>query len=123
MSTNARIAIQKNENDFDVIYLHWDGYPSHAMKMLLANYNSEELATELVALGDLSGVDETLETCQAYYRDRGEDWSDVMPSPANSMEMLREDAGGDYLYVWMDGKWNASGRGNEIRNTDWAEHD
>lgn len=43
-----------------VIFCKYDGYPAHTGKMLLEHYNSHDLASSLIALGNLSMVGERL---------------------------------------------------------------
>jgi len=89
MSTNANIAIRNKNGSFDVIYLHWDGYPSDAGAILFKHYDTEEKVRELISLGNISTLgecigeqhyaglcyeadDERVTWTRAYGRDRGE---------------------------------------------------
>lgn len=56
MSTHASITVQDG-NKFKSVYLHWDGYPERALKMLQKHYNNQKLALELVNLGDISQLE------------------------------------------------------------------
>ena len=114
MSTHCGIAI-KTEQGYKTIYCHHDGYPSYMYEMLTKNYNSEELATKLVSLGDASYIEAKLEPTGAhsfdnpeegvsvfYHRDRGEPWVDVAPQLLTK-EQLRSHY--YYCYAWEDGMW------------------
>lgn len=113
MSTNAFIAVKTaddvcNPTGYDVIYLHNDGYTSYTGKTLVQKYGTPELANELVRLGDLSSIRNSLEETEAYYRDRGEvNWDDVKPQTFGNLEAVKDMAGSDYLYVYADGEWTA----------------
>jgi hypothetical protein len=83
MGTRSTIAIQNVDGTVTGIYCHWDGYLSHNGRILQENYTTEEAVRELIALGDLSSLGETVGTkhdfdrapdgvCNAYGRDRGE---------------------------------------------------
>ena len=89
MSTSAFIAREDKHGHIDSIYLHRDGYPDEAGKILYNHYNSEELVDKLLSFGDLSILGEIAETNPSYwqsnnywqndterkcvsYRDRGE---------------------------------------------------
>lgn len=88
MSTNATIAIQKENGTRTAIYLHWDRYIEAAGATLQLAYNTAEKVENLLRLGDLSilgyhtePTDEThsfenpqREVCVAYHRDRGEEF-------------------------------------------------
>ena len=116
MSTHCGIAI-KTEEGYNTIYVHSDGYPEYMWPMLTENYNSEELATKLVSLGDASYIDRLLEptsdfhkfgtpepdVCMFYHRDRGEAWEAVEPAVFTSKELFMNFY---YAYVWKDGCWN-----------------
>lgn len=58
MSTRSFIAKQIGEDQYRTIYCHSDGYLEHNGKVLLAFYNTPEQVDELLALGDLSFLDE-----------------------------------------------------------------
>lgn len=124
MSTQCGIAI-KTEKDYEVIYVHSDGYPEYMWPMLTKNYNSEELAKKLVSLGDASYIDRFLEpttdfhkfgtpepdVSMFYHRDRGEDWNDVAPALYSKEEMFNRFY---YSYIWEDDCWHFYRGGKEV---------
>jgi hypothetical protein len=88
------------------VYCHYDGYLEHTGRVLLERYNSAK-ANELVALGDNSGVQETIEEMN-FYKDRGE--TDVGWQVAHTFEEFLEQVEcchGEYYYVMRDGVWYA----------------
>ena len=88
------------------VYCHYDGYLEYTGKLLLENYDSA-LANQLVALGDNSGVQKTLEDMK-FYSDRGE--TDVSWQVAHTFEEFLEqvdNCGGEYYYIMRDGEWYA----------------
>ena len=60
MSTHSYIGVIEEDGTLKYVYGHSDGYPSYLGRMLLTYYNTPELATGLVNLGDLSMVRERL---------------------------------------------------------------
>lgn len=54
MSTHSYIGVIEEDGTLKYVYCHSDGYPSYLGRMLLTYYNTPELATGLVNLGDLS---------------------------------------------------------------------
>ena len=56
MSTRSTISVMQSDGKIKSIYCHWDGYLSNNGYMLLTHYNSEKLAYEIVALGDISSL-------------------------------------------------------------------
>jgi hypothetical protein len=88
------------------VYCHYDGYLEHTGRILLERYNSAK-ANELVALGDNSGVQETVSEMN-FYKDRGE--TDVEWAVAHTFEEFLEQVEGccgEYYYIMRDGVWYA----------------
>jgi hypothetical protein len=102
MATRSNIGIRETDGTVKTIYSHWDGYPQHVGRILLAHYRDEESVRALIDLGDISELHETLDKVVAYHRDRGEAKAD--PIVHETGEFVR---GEDYAYVWdvTEGRW------------------
>ena len=126
MSTSCGIAI-KTEKGYETIYVHSDGSMSYMWPMLTKNYNSEELATKLVSLGDASYIDKELEPTSEfhhfgtpepnvsmfYHRDRGDDWYEVAPTCYRyKTEIFNQFY---YAYIWENGEWKSYQGGARVR--------
>ena len=74
MSTNAAIGIRLADGSVRAVRLNWDGYVGYAGAILGGWYKTAEQVEALLALGELSEIKETPETCVAYHRDMGEDY-------------------------------------------------
>ena len=126
MSTNAGIALRSGET-FQTIYCHWDGYPSYMLPMLRENYNSVELASMLISMGDASSINMLIgpnpnkphdfmnpqeDVCVFYHRDRGDSWLRCQPSCYTWRELFSQPAF-EYIYIFEDGQWNAYKRNRE----------
>jgi hypothetical protein len=119
MGTRSTIAIQNADGTVTGIYCHWDGYLSHNGRILAENYTTEAAVRELIALGDLSSLGETVGAktdfsnpadgqCVAYGRDRGE--TGVEARVFNSHADLIENAGQEYDYLFVPGTgWTVFG--------------
>lgn len=70
MSTSARIGKLLPTGQILSTRIHWDG--DRALSILQRQYNSESMVDALLAMGDMSALDETIETSEFYWRDRGE---------------------------------------------------
>lgn len=124
MSTRSHIGIQNEDGSLDVIYCHWDGYPSYNGALLLHHYQDPEKIRELINLGDISllaaavwptSEEHSFETPQdgvvvAYGRDRHEDG--VSTRHYASMDaykrlMLSEGGYIEYVYLYnvSERKW------------------
>jgi hypothetical protein len=88
------------------VYCHYDGYLDHTGRVLQECYDST-LANQLVARGDNSGVQPTIEEMN-FYEDRGEDDVDFIVAHTFD-EFLEQVEGccGEYYYVMRDGVWYA----------------
>jgi len=105
MGTRSRVAVMHGTTCKSV-YCHYDGYLDYTGRILLAHYDSTA-ANELIALGDNSGVKETVAEMN-FYSDRGEE--DVSWQVAHSFEEFLdqvEGCGGEYYYIMRDGVWYA----------------
>ena len=105
MGTRSRVAVMHGDVCKSV-YCHYDGYLDYTGRILQAHYDST-LANELIALGDNSGVKETVAEMN-FYSDRGEE--DVSWQVAHSFEEFLEQVEGccgEYYYVMRDGVWYA----------------
>jgi hypothetical protein len=129
MGTRSTIAIQNADNTVTGIYCHWDGYLEHNGKILASSYTTEAAVRELIALGDLSILGETVGsrqnfdnpvkgTCVAYGRDRNETGVDAatFDSHADLLESFGQ--GFDYLFVPGEGWSVAHGKiaGSSIKS-------
>ena len=82
MATNAHIGYIEN-NKITYTYLHYDGYPSHAGKILYEEYNNINKIKELIELGYLESIDSG--EVVAFHRDKGHDFDHVKPETTNSL--------------------------------------
>ena len=84
MSTRSRIGIKENDGTIRSVYCHFDGYPGGVGRKLVNYYDDPDLASELIDLGDISSLGETVghahdfDRCPSgqtnyYGRDRHED--------------------------------------------------
>ena len=95
MATRSRIGIELKDGSILSAYHHWDGYPEWLGRILKTNYNSRDLASELIDGGDMS-------TCwdennnPEYYSQRGED---CPPRYDESMEEFLSN-GEEFSYIY-----------------------
>lgn len=123
MSTRSHIGIRNEDGSLDVIYCHWDGYPSHNGNILLHHYQNPDKIRELIALGDISSLaanvrptgQHSFETPQegvvvAYCRDRHEDGVDTRHFDTwqtYEKQMLSEGGCIEFVYLYdaHERKW------------------
>lgn len=87
MATRSRIGIENPDGTVTSIYCHNNGNPFHNGRVLKEHYAQPEKVKALIALGDISSLDEQVECPEghsfsnrvkgytvAYHRDRGEDF-------------------------------------------------
>jgi len=106
MATRSRIAIENQDGSVTSIYCHWDGYIKSNGVILNEKYNTKDKVEALIALGDISSLDKTLETTVAYARDQGDD---VIQNLYLNVEELFDNGFGigvEYVYCFTkDGIW------------------
>ena len=99
MSTHASVSICNPDHTVDSIYVHSDGYPLDAGKLLFKFYDTEEKVRKLISHGDASFLGDSIENTCFYHRDRGEklqvrvqvDFEDINNK--------------DYNSLFIDGRW------------------
>ena len=105
MGTRSRVGVMHGDICKSV-YCHYDGYLNYTGEILNRHYDSA-LANELVARGDNSGVQKTLDVMN-FYGDPSQD--DVGYHIARTFEEFLEQVQGtgcEYYYVMRDGVWYA----------------
>ena len=105
MGTRSRVGVMHG-TVCKSVYCHYDGYLDYTGKLLLANYDSAK-ANELVARGDNSGVQVTVNAMN-FYGERGE--TGVEWLTAQTFEEFLEQVHGcgcEYYYIMRDGVWYA----------------
>lgn len=121
ISTRSYIAKKIGEDAYLTIYCHADGYLTYNGAMLLDHYNTPERVDALLALGDLSSLQEKLEpdpnlphsfnyderqegVTVAYGRDRGENGTEARV--ATLADLNDESNWTEYVYVFDENnKW------------------
>lgn len=105
MGTRSRVGVMHG-TVCKSVYCHYDGYLEYTGQILHKHYDSVK-ANALVARGDNSGVQETVDEMN-FYTDRGEE--DVSFIVAHTFEEFLEQVhgcGAEYYYVMRDGVWYA----------------
>lgn len=115
MSTNASVHVKCGDGQVRSIYVHWDGYVEDpgVGHMLRSHYNTQELAEELIMMGDCSSLDATLDDSTFYNRDRNEDWSDVKFNESFNLNESLEANSQQYDYYFDTSQWHLV-RGGEF---------
>lgn len=117
MATRGTIAKLNKDGSVTSIYSHWDNYPAGVGATLEEHYTHPNKIDELLALGDISSLDEdigeqhdfdnpTAGWTLAYGRDRGETDIEAM-SHTDEGEWMRDRKGSgcEYGYLWDGLTW------------------
>lgn len=117
MSTHATIGIVNEDLSVNSIYLHFDGYLSHAGVTLFNYFNTQQKVKKLINHGDMSSIDKNInpdrehihsftepqpDTCVFYSRDRGENLS--IAEHRSEKAFLRRKSN-SIFYLFKDNKW------------------
>jgi len=98
MATRSTIALEYADGTVEQIYCHWDGYLENNGQLLQEYYSDPFKLQQVLDLGDMSSLGETVEGCNFYMRDRGE--SDCGARQyKNFQEYTREMQREEYDYV------------------------
>jgi hypothetical protein len=103
MSTNSRIGKLNEDGTVTSIYCHWDGYPSYVGKILVENYDNTTAVNKLIDLGNISELNETIDTVVAYKRDRNE--TKCEPLVHSSAQWPGFSSVYHYLWIPAEGRW------------------
>ena len=99
MATRANIMITSDWKNFASAYCHWDGGLWCVGQLLNKHYNDTDTILDLVALGDMSSLKETVE-------ETANDEKNVYKETDGGVEMKTEEnvfipsCGEEFLYVW-----------------------
>lgn len=114
MSTRANIGLKKKDGTIEVVYSHSDGYPEYMGDNLLNNYtnkycpeNTNQIVKKLLALGDISFLDERLQDSRFYNSWRDEDTHSRTYESLEEYENHIKDGWIEYIYLWDEdqNKW------------------
>lgn len=128
MGTRSRVGVMHGDK-CKSIYIHWDGYLSGVGATLAKHYDSAK-ANHLVALGDVSSLDQDVEIPEGkihsfqepldgvtifYGRDRGETGCEFAVDHTFEEFMERvADSCADYYYIMRDGVWYCGDSGQLV---------
>lgn len=119
MSTRSFIGMEKEKEGVkgvELVYCHFDGYPSGNGEILLNHYTNPEKIEELLSIGDLSSLGAEIGSkhdfnespnneCNFYGRDRGE--TDISSNfvSYDKLEDYYKTSCCEYMYIFKDNKW------------------
>jgi hypothetical protein len=112
MATRSRIAIETQDGIIS-IYCHWDGHIETNGKILFENYDREK-TEQLIALGNISSLDTTIETTIAYHRDWKEDLMQKLYLDVEDYMDYGFEVGEEYIYcltkdnIWIVNKMGSN---------------
>lgn len=103
MATRSLIGLTKEDGKIQVIYCHWDGYPSGVGLQLALNYKDVETIQKLMDLGDRSSLRGAPTEEDTYLQSQG---TKVVPTIYDNFQQFLDNdkAGAEYFYLW-DKDW------------------
>jgi hypothetical protein len=117
MSTRSTIWIKKDEDKYDGIYCHFDGYLDGVGKTLIENYTDINKVIALIELGAISSLGKSIECPEkhslnnpikgytvAYFRDDKEE-SEICIYKDKSLNEIENDYSEEYNYIFDNNKW------------------
>ena len=111
MATRSAIAIRNADKSYDVVYCHWDGYPSHQMPILTGKYGDARKARQLISKGDIScletdkGWDQVeRKSGPLYYFERGDTSVEPRNLYATGVIDFARDSWCEHIYTYVPRK-------------------
>jgi len=104
MATRSNIAIANQDGTVSSIYCHHDGYIDGVGKVLQENYNTREKMEQLIALGDISSLGETIEETVAYHRVMGDKLQEPMKHKTVPLYFENQNFDIEYSYCFTLGE-------------------
>ncbi len=131
MSTRSSISVFKDKK-YHTVYCHSNGYLQWNGFMLLNYYNDLEKASELVSMGGISSLSQSMKKPEGhsfgedvdgltvfYGRDRGEDIVLQVPDEEVDPEKLVYRYGAEFSYLFNDGKWFYKNYFSDPKQAEW----
>ena len=106
MSTRSAIGYMRNDGTVRAVYVHWDGYLSGVGKTLIENYDLLGV-DDLLDLGNISSLAETIKDTKFLGRDGGNDNVDAHEFDSEH-EMVDWYDDSEFFYLIKDDKWYVS---------------
>jgi len=104
MSTRSLIACKNQDETFNAVYCHFDGYLDGVGKVLSDNYLTEESANNLISRGDMSTLGKTLDECD-FYTNRGETLKVRRNLTFEQLMEKSKNMWAEYLYIFENNRW------------------
>ena len=106
MSTRCLIGRQVGKDIYRMVFCHYDGYLDGVGKTLLENYQDQSTLDELLEMGDMESLDNTIYRCHFYGRDNGWEPHACASRFMTLKNLKHQGISIEYIY-WMglDGKW------------------
>ena len=108
MATRALIGFIDDDRQLVTTYNHYDGYPEYLGKVLDKHFNDRERAERVASTGYISSIDMDKGEIDSKYKEEP-DYRVLDSDPYEAGISVGEKVdqyGGDYGYVWFNGKWH-----------------
>lgn len=111
MATRSNIGMIQEDGTIRAIYCHWDGYPEGVGETLQTHYSTPEQVRELLNVGDISSLCDTIEETRASaYARRGD--ADTQARTYKDEEEWSESArssSAEFIYLYRRTLYGAPG--------------
>jgi len=111
MATRSTIGLKTSDGKITAIYCHWDGYPEGVGAGLVQFYNTPQQVAELINLGGISSLQDTMEETAKTAYGTPSDSARTFTGEGDWFENFN--AGEEYFYLYTEGEgWKYSEGGN-----------
>lgn len=105
MATRSIISIKNEDETYDAVYCHFDGYPRGVGDTLNKSYLTEEKIRDLISGGAMSCLKDEITDCE-FYTKRGEELHNYKSLSLSDLKKKAQDVGCEYLYMFYKGEWH-----------------
>jgi hypothetical protein len=110
MGTRSTIGIKSEDGTVKAIYCHWDGYPEGVGAGLVQSYNTPQQVAELINLGGISSLQETMEETAKTAYGTPSDSARTFKNVSDWLENFNSGEEYFYLYEASEGWAYSTGR-------------
>jgi hypothetical protein len=98
MSTRAHIGIMDNKKNFEIIFTHWDGYPSHHGPILLNHYTNAKMVRLLLSMGSRETFSDNPFEGDLWGGTGGRSWK--FSTLESMKQTIKNDSWAEYIYLF-----------------------
>lgn len=104
--TRGQFGIIDKKGNIESVYMHYDSYPEYILPVIKRGYKNAKIVKQVIAKGDNSGLDKTIDSMNFYGDGRGPSTGKVSAID-KYIKLASTDGGAEWIYLYdeSDKKW------------------